>query len=208
MKKILTILLLLASFNIFSQKIDTVIATNIYKSYYSFGYKQPLYVSYRLHKGGGDCPRNEFHFRNDLNIKTATNSDYKGSGYDKGHLANAEDFAYDCGKDELTFRYYNCIPQTPTLNRGIWKSWEDKIRDLSQKDSLFIITGGIYINKKTKNLYVPTHCWKIVASLTTKKILYILLFTNTANPSVTEIKLAELKKITKYKIYFDGEKIQ
>lgn len=42
-------------------------------------------------------------------MKCATDKDYLNSGYDAGHLANAEDFAFDRYKEEKTFRYYNCL---------------------------------------------------------------------------------------------------
>jgi endonuclease G len=63
-------------------------------------------------------------FGNDMpSITTATSRDYAGSGYDKGHMAAALDFASDCEKEEMTFVYYNALPQTPNLNRGVWKSF-------------------------------------------------------------------------------------
>jgi endonuclease G len=91
-----------------------------------------MYVKYKLYRGGGDCDRKQFHFTNENVHDVAKQSDYVHSGYDQGHLCNAEDFANDCRKEELTFRFYNCIPQTPNLNRGIWKGYEQKIRKLSQ----------------------------------------------------------------------------
>ena len=48
----------------------------------------------------------------------------------------------------ITFRFYNALPQTPKLNRGIWKHYETEIRKLSQNDSILIITGSIFSNKK------------------------------------------------------------
>jgi endonuclease G, mitochondrial len=68
----------------------------IYMADFSNSLHQPKYVSYTLYKGGGDCDRDKFSFKNDDNrLQYATDDDYKGSNYDKGHLANAEDFKFD-----------------------------------------------------------------------------------------------------------------
>ncbi len=200
MKKIILLQFLFVCFCItcYSQ----IIVSNIaYTSYFSNTYHEPLYVTYKLYKGGGDCNRKKFHFKNDdKDLQTATDADYKGSGYDKGHLANAEDFAFDCTKDELTFRYYNCLPQTPNLNRGIWKVNETKIREWSQTDSLYIICGGYYENNKIGNIAVPIYCWKVVESLTTKKVLFCGWFGNTNPATEVDVTVEELEKKLKYKI--------
>ncbi|HKC36885.1 MAG TPA: hypothetical protein VKB95_12515, partial [Chitinophagaceae bacterium] len=36
-----------------AQQVDTVIKTGIYKSYFCYSLKEPLYVTYTLYKGGG-----------------------------------------------------------------------------------------------------------------------------------------------------------
>lgn len=184
-------------------KKDTIINMGIYKSYYSYALKEPLYVTYHLSKGGGDCDRDAEHFSfKKCGINTATDEDYEGKGYDKGHLANAEDFAFDCAKVEQTFCYYNCLPQTVKLNRGIWKSWETKIRKLSQTQPLFIVAGGIY-GKKTigdNHIAVPKYCYKIVLNAQTKEILYCLLFPNNNSKKVTQLTLAQLKKKLGYEL--------
>jgi endonuclease G len=120
-----------------------------------------------------------------------------------GHLANAEDFANNCILDEKTFRMYNCLPQYPNLNRGSWKKWEGRIRNLSQTDSLLIICGGTFTNRKIKEnskISVPDNCWKIVKSLTTNDILYILWFTNEKKSNESQISLELLLKNCDYKI--------
>lgn len=190
-------LLLSFSFLGFAQRLrpDTIIKQKAYTSYYSYRLHEPLYVVYRLHNGGGECDRKSFNFKTGGLPFSATSNDYKGSGYDKGHLADAEDFAYDCELDESTFRYYNCLPQTPKLNRGIWKQFETVIRKDSQLDSLRIACGGIFGNKKMgpDSIAVPDYCWKIVWSLTTQKVTYCLLFPNDGSDTFQRLSLKELK---------------
>ena len=127
---------------------------------------------------------------------------YNKSGYDKGHLANAEDFAYDSIKQESTFRYYNCLPQTPNLNRGVWKKWEKTLRDESQTDSLLIIAGGIWKTKTiSHNMYIPDQCWKVAYSLKNHIVLYVLLFENKKiNSTCKQITLSQLEQKLGYKI--------
>jgi len=191
---------LLYSLSVFAQQVDTVIKMTKYKSYYSYQVKNPLYVTYTLSKGGGDCDRDAFRFT-ECGVVTANDGDYKGTGYDKGHLANAEDFAYDCTIDKETFCYYNCLPQTVRLNRGIWKKWETKIRELSQRKPIFIIAGGSYSNKLLKpghEVVVPDYCYKIVVDPPTGKIMYCLWFPNDTSGSVEELTLSDLKSRLNY----------
>ena len=180
-----------------AQQVDTVIKTSIYKSYFCYSLKEPLYVTYTLYKGGGGCDRNEqgFNFKK-CGVETATDADYSDPKYEKGHLANAEDFADDCDNEEKTFCYYNCVPQTIKLNRGIWKTWEEKVRVLSQTKQLFVIAGAIYGDKTMgpHNIAVPKYCYKIVLSKKTKKVIYCVLFPNNDSKKAKEITLSQLKK--------------
>jgi endonuclease G len=184
--------------------IDTIINAGNYKSYFDIDKKQPIFVSYILYKGGGDCNRNSFRFKNDTDIKMATTKDYSGTGFDMGHLANAEDFANDCVAGEKTFRFYNCLPQYPNLNRGVWKRWENRARELSQKDSLLIICGGQFSEKTIgEKVYVPDYCWKVIYSLKSNKVWKVLWFKNVPRDSdkySEEITLQKLEEKLNYKL--------
>ncbi len=180
---------------------QSIVNKGIYTVNFSNALREPLWVSYKLYRGGGECSRAGFRFKNDIDsLKTAADKDYARSGYDKGHLANAEDFANDCIKDELTFRYYNCLPQTPNLNRGIWKTNEEQVRDWSQSDSLLVVCGGSFSKKKIGRIAVPDYCWKVVQSLSTKKILFCGWFSNTTAATVEEVCYNELVRRTKLNI--------
>jgi endonuclease G len=174
--------------------VDTVIDEGIYQSYFSYAFKEPVFVKYTLYHGGGPCSRSHFKFHNDTEISTATAQDYFHSGYDEGHLADAEDFAYDCDADEKTFRFFNCVPQTPHLNRGQWKHWETEIRKESQDDSLLIITGSIFGNEVIgDHVYVPVYCWKVAESLTTKSVMHVIICDNTPEAHCDEVSIEVLQ---------------
>lgn len=203
---IFSLIILISSRNGLTQllKIDTILDKGIYKSFFNIKVREPLYVTYVLFHGGGDCDRESegFNFFVDEFKNTATDQDYAASGYDKGHLANAEDFAGDCLEEELTFRYYNCVPQTVRMNRGIWKRWETTIRALSQTKKLVIIAGSIYGKKKlgVNKIGVPTHCYKIVIDSSTNKILQCLVFPNNKSNTFQIVSLAELKQRLGYRL--------
>ncbi len=176
MRKILLVLFCIFSVFCYSQKIekyDTIITLQTYKSYYSYTLESPSFVIYKLYKGGGNISRNKLNF---VKYNKLPHFNYSKSGYDKGHLCNAEDMANDSVKLKETFYYINCIPQTPNLNRSAWNTNERNIRDISQVDSLIIICGGCDWNNN-----IPQNCFKIVYSLTTKKCIQCYIFTNNDN---------------------------
>ncbi len=168
-------------------KYDTLIKTPAYNSYYSYLYKAPVLVSYKLYKGGGNCSRTENHFRfiNTLGFEIeAKSKDYAKSGYDEGHMANAEDFASNCVLEESTFRFYNAVPQTPENNRGIWKRYEAEIRKLSQTDSLLVVCYNHFgAEKLNSRIAIPDTNYKFVYSLTTHELLLSIGVCNNTLPT-------------------------
>jgi len=208
MNRIIFLLSVLVNLSLFGQyKADTIISTEAYTSYVNKKLGQALYVKYQLYKGGGDCKRST-NWVNDTRLKLVNESQYKGTLYDKGHLANSEDFAYDCHLDSLTFRDYNRLPQTRKLNRGIWKISEEEIRELSQKDSLIIYCGGYWdsLSKEVNGMKVPSKCWKVVYSLSQKKVVYCYIFLNTDTPLRYDSDLKSLELMLGYSLLIPNEK--
>lgn len=176
---------------------DTLIINKAYKSYFSKTYRAPVAIVYTLYHGGGDCSRSGMSFKNSIKgLLTATNDDYARSGYDKGHMADAEDFAYNCDLEEITFQYYNAVPQTVSLNRGPWKHYETLIRKLSQNDTLDIICYNEFGTRKIGNAFVPTKCYKFVFDKNTKAVVFAFYYTNTEAPDYKDL----LDKLDNYKI--------
>lgn len=202
MKNIFLLVLILISSISFGQECDYKITTPIYTGCFSTKHKNPSYIKYKLYKGGGDCDRKGMTFKH--TEYTATSTDYAHNGYDKGHLANAEDFAGDCEKDIITFEFFNCIPQSPNLNRGIWKIDENRIRVFSQTDSLLIICGPGYTHNPKKigdGLSIPDYCWKFVKSLSTEKILLCRYYTNLMKNNIyTDYNQFDLEKLIGFEL--------
>ena len=182
-------------------KVDTTIINDAYTAYINKQLGQPLYVKYKLYKGGGTCTRAS-NWVNDTKLKLVDENQYKNTIYDKGHLANAEDFAYDCHLDSLTFRDYNRLPQTRKLNRGIWKLTETEVRKMSQTDSLMIYCGGYWgtPNIEVNGMKIPSICWKVVYSLSKKKIILCTIYYNTDTPVKTDTTLEKLESMLGYSL--------
>ena len=196
MKILFTLLLTILVNVVCAQTYDFVISHPHYTAYFENDYMNPTVVVYSLYKGGGNCNRSKFKFKNDRpNIKTATDKNYTNSGYDKGHLANAEDFAFDCELDELTFRFYNCVPQHPKLNRGPWKKIEKDIRKMSQTTDITIMCINIFDGTNflpgTK-VGIPKECIKLVWNTKTEEPIRGYVFTNTSTPQVFEMSHVEI----------------
>lgn len=194
------ILLLISTINIYAQSSEFIYKNEIFEVNYSKKVKGAIWLKYKLYKGGGPCDRSKYSFK-PFNY-TAKNSDYLNAGYDRGHLANAEDFAFSCRKDSLTFLYINCVPQTHNLNAGIWKTDEEFARDYSQKDSILIICGNVYGTKFIgKGVGIPSTCWKIVQSLRSKNILLCKIYTNLPEKNTSkEMTIMQLEKFIGYKL--------
>ena len=200
--KLLILFLICAQVSIAQIKATNTIKTKNYTAYINKEIKMPVYVKYVLYKGGGPCKRPTNWF-NDSKYPMTSDAQYLKSGYDKGHLVNAEDFAFDCKLDELTFAEYNRLPQTPKLNRGIWKSYESIIRQISQRDSILILCGGYWNPKKKKivnGMEIPSDCWKVVWNLSKGKLVGAFIFTNDKVAKDTPIGVDQLESKLGYSL--------
>ncbi len=99
---------------------------------YSEPHEQPAWVAYLLtdDEVQGTLSRTN-NFRADPGISTgsAALSDYRGSGYDRGHLAPAADMKWSSAAMSESFLMSNMTPQVPGFNRGIWKKLEAWVRE-------------------------------------------------------------------------------
>ncbi len=87
-------------------------------------------------------------FTKDTEVKgSPLASDYKHSGYDRGHMAPNYAIASRFGADmqKRTFRMSNIVPQSAALNRGVWRQLEHRIADLwtARYGEIWVIVGTI-----------------------------------------------------------------
>ena len=102
---------------------------------------------------------------------TADDFDYKGSGFDRGHLAPAADMGWSEVTMKESFYYSNMSPQLPGFNRGIWKKLEEQVRDWAQDyESIYVVTGpvlkdGLPVIGHNK-VSVPEYFYKVILDYT------------------------------------------
>jgi len=140
---------------------------------YSFSFsqkdKQALWVAYQLtdKKTAKQFDRsNKFTQDGSVLSGTASDGDYKGSGYDRGHLAPAADMGWSAKAMTESFYYSNMSPQLPSFNRGIWKQLEELVRTWAiQNEEIYIVTGGVLnddLPKIGKGVSVPKYFYKVI----------------------------------------------
>ncbi|XP_041972021.1 endonuclease G, mitochondrial [Aricia agestis] len=106
------------------------------------------------------------------------NSDYKGSGFDRGHMAAAGNHRLAQKDVAQTFYLTNIAPQVGEgFNRHAWNRLEKHVRKLTKVyDHVFCCTGPLYLPRKESDgksyvkyqvigantVAVPTHFFKVV----------------------------------------------
>ncbi len=129
----------------------------------------------------GNANRSHVNFKEDDKIPAhlrATLVDYRGYGFDRGHMAPSADHRSSEKAMSDTFFMTNMCPQCPELNRGYWSKLEKHVRDLTQQyDSIHVITGPLYLPYQEvdgkryvkyqvigpNNVAVPTHFFKVLS---------------------------------------------
>ncbi|XP_028313200.1 endonuclease G, mitochondrial [Gouania willdenowi] len=107
----------------------------------------------------------------------ATNEDYRGSGFDRGHMAAAANHKWSQKAMDDTFYLSNVSPQNPHLNQNTWNNLEKLCRALTKRYlNVYVCTGPLYLPRQEADgkLYVryqvigpnhvavPTHFFKVL----------------------------------------------
>ena len=136
-------------------------------------HKQANWVYYMLtqtHITGNAVRSSTFKDCRHEDIVSASQRDYRGSGYDRGHLCPAADMRLSKEAMAETFQMWNISPQNPSFNRGKWSELEALVRSYikDETDTLFIATGAAFIDNLgsigTGNVTVPSMFYKVVYS--------------------------------------------
>ena len=110
-----------------------------------------------------------------LSSVSASNSDYKNSGYDRGHLAPAADMEYSYQTMVESFYLSNMSPQNPSFNRGIWSKLEKQVRQWAVDDgAVYVVTGTVLAKGLPTIGYdritVPRYFYKVILDYTEPEI--------------------------------------
>jgi len=133
-------------------------------------YKVADWVAYtitREHLNNSTASRTE-DFREDPKVPTTpTLSDYRNSGYDRGHLFAAASAKYSEEAMSSTFLMTNMVPQEHSrYNAGLWLKAEDAERDVARLyGTLYAVSGpvireGVNYNYIGSGVLVPLECYK------------------------------------------------
>lgn len=146
----------------------------IHHTYYDLDYselhEQAFWVAYTLRKEDVFIKRERTDdFRQDTFVSTgsAELEDYKGSGYDRGHLAPAADMKHDSISMSESFYMSNMSPQLPAFNRYIWKYLEDTVRTWAiDNHSIFVVTGPVLSDSLgtigPNRVTIPSFYYKVI----------------------------------------------
>lgn len=95
-------------------------------------------------KGTGLDPASQYPNNPDLPEEHQFTSDpYPGTGYDHGHICPSDDRVSAAEANYQTFFITNMMPQTHTLNAGIWSRMESQTKSWgAQFDTLYVCKGG------------------------------------------------------------------
>ena len=128
-----------------------IISYSGYDVMYNPEYKIPRWVKYELlaSETDGEWSRKGLKFTPDPSVSfpQADDSDYRGSGWSRGHMAPAADFKWSSKSMIETFYFTNCCPQDLSLNSGQWQTLEKKVRDWANRyGSVIVYTGPIVLD--------------------------------------------------------------
>lgn len=148
-----------------------------YSICYRENYEQAEWSSYaltaaQLVKNTGRT--DDFRADDKISTQSATLADYRGSGYDRGHLTPAADMAFSEQAMSETFFMSNMSPQEPQFNRGIWRKLEAQVRKWTEKfGAVYVVSGPVldlppesYKTIGENKVAVPDFFYKVILAAT------------------------------------------
>ncbi len=150
---------------------------------YDAARRNPLWVYEHLTTESlkGSAGRDNCDFKEDENLPKhmrAQLADYRGSCFDRGHMAPAANHKSNPEAMDDTFYISNMCPQCPKLNRGYWASLEKHVRDLTKDyKNVYVISGPLYLPNVEEggkryikiqvlgqnDVAVPSHFFKVIS---------------------------------------------
>ncbi len=186
-----------------------------FQVHYSPEFKLAKYVKYTLTadrlRSRAAARKNRFFSDPLLKLKklpAVAQNAFAKSGYQRGHLAPAEDFRFSQEAIDATFVMSNMAPQKQNLNAGPWKKLEELVRRFAcGEEKVTVITGPVLeasLDRLPSGVTVPERFFKIVIDETPprKAIAYILHQNDRGNVLRERIaSFDEIKKSTQEDFY-------
>jgi len=193
---------------------DTILSYTGFDLAYNEENEQAAWVVYVLTREeieSGIVERSD-NFRSDTNLSTGSASlaDYRGSGFDRGHLAPAGDMQWASEAMSESFLMSNMSPQLPAFNRGVWKRLETEVRNWArEKDSIYVITGPVLAPIDSfigdNQVGIPLYYFKVLVDLSPPdhSVIAFLLPHSASSDSLLQfaIPVDSLEQITGYEFF-------
>lgn len=137
---------------------------------YNEKHEQPDWVAYELTGEEAATDRDRCNcFDADAAVTTGSASleDYKGSGFDRGHMSPAADNNMSVQANKESFLLSNMSPQLSAFNSGIWADIEKWVRIQAEEyDTVWVATGPLFANNMgsigPNEVTVPGYYYKVV----------------------------------------------
>ena len=137
--------------------------------------KHPVWCAYHVVRDAHHEVFNRPGFTKDKAVPLAPSPDaYTKSGYDRGHMVPNFAIATRYGEDEQkkTFRMSNIAPQSPALNRGVWRDVEHRIAQLwtARYGEIWVVVGCLSGNTRSgqtlsgTNIDVPESYYQVIVA--------------------------------------------
>jgi endonuclease G len=182
--------------------------------YYSLSYveeyEQPEWTFHMICKNCYGNSERKNNFREDplVKSKSAQLTDYKGSGYDRGHLVPAADMNINNTAMSESFYLSNMSPQKPSFNRGVWRKLETQIRGWSAVyDTLYVVTGPIleygYKTTGPNEVAIPQFYYKAIYTENPSKMIGFILPNEGSKENILkyQVTIDEIEKRTKLDLF-------
>lgn len=184
---------------------------------YNEEHEQAEWVAFELYKQRLYPPFVERtnNFRPDPKVRKASASDrdYRNTGYDRGHLAAAADMSFNEKAMSESFYMSNMSPQIHNFNTGIWRELEENTRYWAKKNEhLYVITGPVLtapIREKIglNEVSVPELFYKILLDYTAPegKAIAFLIPNELSNKPLSEYvtTIDEIEELTGIDFFAD-----
>jgi len=141
------------------------------------------------------------HFRRDPELGSASDADYRGSYFQRGHLVPAADLRSSPEALAESFLLSNAAPQLPRVNQSAMRRIENSIRRmaLSQNEPIYVVTGTLYdcgteIHHIGRS-QVAVPCGFYKATLSSQGV-QVTIVSNETNPYLEAVPVEKLEKRT------------
>ena len=132
--------------------------------------RHPVWCAYHVTRDALHQAERRPSFTKDRAVPAAPSpGDYAKSGYDRGHMAPNFAIATRYGEEmqRQTFKMSNISPQSPALNRGVWRDVEHRIAELwtARYGEIWVVVGCISRGGETigqTGIDVPTDYYQVI----------------------------------------------